>query len=122
MRYMMLVKVTESNAGPTEELMRALGGLAQKRMASGHLLESGGLAGSSKGARMRLSKGAVAVFDGPFPETTEVLGGYAIMKADSRDEALSLGREFLQVHADVLGPSCEMELEVREMCEPMAEV
>ena len=115
MRFMMLVKMSEAVAPPSRELIEAIGALAQKRTASGHLLDSAGLARSSAGARIRLSKGKLAVFDGPFAETTEVFGGYAIMKAADRAEAIALGRELVQVHADVLGDGCEMELEIRQM-------
>jgi len=55
------------------------------------------------------------VIDGPFAETKELIGGYAILKADSREDAIELGKQFMKVHADVLGPSWEGELEVRPM-------
>ena len=51
--------------------------------------------------------------DGPFTEAKEVVGGYAIMKADSKAEAIEMGRRFMQLHADILGPHYEMELEIR---------
>ena len=81
----------------------------------------GGLTSSARGARIRLAAGRLTVFDGPFVETKELLGGYAILKAASKPEAIELGRRFMQIHADILGPGAEMELEIREMEGPPGE-
>ena len=95
--------------------MAAVGTLAQKQAQAGVLVEMGGLAPSAKGARIRLSGGQLAVTDGPFTESKELIGGFAVLRAASKAEAVALGREFVQVHADVLGPSASLELEIREM-------
>ena len=57
------------------------------------------------------------MIDGPFIESKEVIGGYAILRAGSLAEAIKMGEEFLQIHLDVLGPEYETDLEVREMSE-----
>jgi hypothetical protein len=53
--------------------------------------------------------------DGPFSEAKEVIGGYAILQARSKEEAIELGKSFMKAHADVLGPSYRGELEIRQM-------
>ena len=121
MRFMMLVKGDKSYEGgapPPPALMAAIGALGQEMVKSGHMLEMGGLAPSSAGALLNLEQGAIRVTDGPFAESKEVIGGYAIMRADSRAEAIELARRFLQVHADVLGRSYQGQVEVRQLFDP----
>jgi len=55
------------------------------------------------------------VLDGPFAETKELVGGFAILEAASKEEAIRLGKEFMQLHVDILGQSYE---EVRPMFDP----
>jgi hypothetical protein len=77
----------------------------------------GGLLPSSKGARVRVGGGKLTVTDGPFGEAKELIGGYAIFRVKSREEAIELGKGFMKLHADVLGPSYEGELEIRQMAD-----
>ena len=62
-----------------------------------------------------VSGGNLNVVDGPFAEAKEVIGGFGILKANSKAEAIELGKAFMQVHVDVLGPEYEGELEIRQM-------
>ena len=103
MRFISMVKTAESGP-PSPELMGAIGKLAQDTAQSGVLMELGGLLPSARGARMRLARGGIRVTDGPFTESKELVGGYAIFSVASKAEAIELGRRFLQVHADILGP------------------
>lgn len=119
MRFISMVKTAESGP-PSPELMGAIGKLAQELGQSGMLMEMGGLLPSVKGARMRLSRGGIRVTDGPFTESKELVGGYAIFNVASKADAIDLGRRFLQVHADILGPDYAMELEIRELFDPPA--
>jgi hypothetical protein len=119
MRYMMMVKAAE-DVPPSPELMAAVGKHAQEIAAAGILLEMGGLAPSAKGARITLANARLSVVDGPFTESKELIGGFAVLKAASKAEAIELGRRFMQIHADILGPSFAAELEIREMAEPPA--
>jgi hypothetical protein len=121
MRFMLIAMATrdaETGCTPKPELMAAIGKLTEDMTKSGTLLEMGGLAPTSKGARLRLSGGKVTVTDGPFTEAKEVIGGYAIVQVKSKAEAIELSRRFLQVHADVLGPSYQAESEVRQFFDP----
>lgn len=118
MRFMMMIRSDESapmSFVPTHELMDAIGKLSDEMTAAGVLLDTGGLLPSAKGARLDLAGGAITLTDGPFTETKELIGGYAILRAKSKEEAIQLGTQFLQVHADILGPSCQMIMEIRQM-------
>jgi hypothetical protein len=118
MRFMMIVKADESyEAGvpPSPDLMAAIGKLSAEMMASGVLLENGGLLPSAMGARINVEGGSLTVVDGPFAEAKELIGGYAVLEAGSKREAIELGRQFMQLHVDVLGPSYEGQLEIRQI-------
>src|SRR5262249_41646937 len=113
MRFMMLVKANkdfEAGAPPNPELMAAIARLADEATARGVMVAAGGLLPSSEGLRIRVAHGKMSMIDGPFAETKEVVGGYAIFDLKSKEEAIESGRRFMQIHADILGPSYEGEL------------
>jgi hypothetical protein len=112
---MNIVKGPDTDAPPSPELMEAIEKLAQEMVQKGVMLDMGGLLPTATGARIRLSGGKLTVTDGPFTEAKEVVGGFAIMKADSKAEAVEMGRRFMQLHADILGPDYQLELEIRQM-------
>jgi hypothetical protein len=121
MRFMMIVKADkdyEAGKPPSQAMMEAVGKHAETMMKAGVLLDSGGLLPSRMGARILVGKGKMTVTDGPFAETKELIGGYAVLQADSKEEAIELGRQFMQIHIDVLGPGYEGELEIRQMFDP----
>ena len=121
MRFMMIVKADPSyEAGrPLDPaLLAAVGKFSEKMTKGGVLLQSGGLLPSLKGARVRVSVGKMSVTDGPFAETKELIGGFAILEVASKEEAIRLGKEFMQLHIDVLGQSYEGTLELRPMFDP----
>jgi hypothetical protein len=118
MRFMMMIKGDkdyEAGVPPSPALMAAIGKLTEEMAKAGVVVEGGGLLPSSQGALVRLAGGKLTVIDGPFSEAKEVIGGYAVLKAKSKAEAIELGKSFLQVHADVLGPSYQGQVEVRQM-------
>jgi hypothetical protein len=87
--------------GPAPEHMADMGKLIEEGMTAGWLLETGAMLPLAKGgARVRKAGGDVAVLDGPFAEAKEVIAGYAIISAGSRDEAIGLVRKFLKVAGD----------------------
>jgi len=121
MRFMMIVKADpsyEAGGPPNPALLAAIGKLREEMTNTGVLLQSGGLLPSSKGARVRASGGKMTVTDGPFAETKELVGGFAILEAGSKDEAIRLGKKFMQVHVDVLGQAYDGTLEIRPMFDP----
>ena len=98
MRFMMLYKPgSESDAPPTQEELAAMGQFIEKMAKSGVLIATDGLQPSSKGARVRISDGKFTVVDGPFTETKELIAGYAIVQARSKQEAIELAKQFLEV-------------------------
>ena len=118
MRFMMIVKATkEFEAGEpfNQELIDAIGQYSQELTKNGVMLATGGLMPSSSGARIRVSGQKLFVTDGPFAETRELIGGFAIMNVESREAAIEMGRSFMQLHADILGPTYQGELEIRQM-------
>jgi hypothetical protein len=118
MRYMTMVKADEgfeAGAPPSPALMEAIGTLSEELARAGVLLQVGGLLPSASGFRLHARDGRITATDGPFTEAKELIGGFAIMEAASREEALEHARRFLQVHVEVLGPDYRGEVEVRPM-------
>ena len=77
-----------------------MGKLVEEGMKAGFLLAVEGCMPSANGARVRLSNGKVSVTDGPFIESKEVIGGLAILQADSKAAAIELVRQFLNAAGD----------------------
>jgi hypothetical protein len=84
-----------------------MGKLIEEGMKAGNLLAVEGCMPSATGARVRLSNGKVTVTDGPFTEAKEVIGGLAILQANSKEEAVKLVRDFLGVAGD---GECELRM------------
>jgi len=98
MRFMSLYKPgKESDAPPTQQEMADMGRLIEEMTKAGVLIATDGLQPSSKGARVRISGGKFTVTDGPFIETKELIAGYAILEAKSKEEAIDLAKRFLEV-------------------------
>jgi len=113
MRFLSIVKSSESQKAP-QALIDAMAKLTEESIRNGSVIQTGGLGPSSKGARLRVSKGKLTVIDGPFTEAKEVLGGYAVLQAKSREEALENARIFMELHRRHW-PEWEGECEVREI-------
>jgi hypothetical protein len=113
MRFMMIVKSAERSGPPPKALMDAIAKLAEEATKAGQMIESGGLASTATGARVRLSGGKVTVTDGPFTEAKEVFGGYAVFELKSKQEAVEAAVGFMELHKQ-LWPEWEGETEVRQ--------
>lgn len=100
MRYLSIFRAVERNRPPTEAEMAAMGALIERFARSGHLLSTEGCLPSALGFRVRRDSGKTAVTDGPFTEAKEVIGGFAILNADSKEEAIHLANQFLDVAGD----------------------
>jgi hypothetical protein len=95
---MMLYKPgRESDTPPTQQEMADMGQLIEEMTKAGVLIATDGLQASSKGARVRISDGKFVVTDGPFTETKELVAGFAIVEAKSKQEAIELAKRFLSV-------------------------
>src|SRR5271169_3707400 len=98
MRFMMIVKHAENSGVPPKELMDAIASLSDEAVKAGTLLGSGGLAPTAQSTRVRVSSGKVTVTDGPFTETKEVVGGYALFELKSKEEAIEGAVHFMELH------------------------
>jgi hypothetical protein len=93
-------KDMEAGVPPTKQQMAEMGAFIGEMAKAGVLLLTDGLLPSSKGARVRLAGGKVAVTDGPFTETKELIAGFAIVQVKSKAEAIELAKRFLKVAGD----------------------
>ena len=119
MKYLTFIRHSESyrQSGPPAALMEAMGTFVEKALKDGKLVDTGGLLPSKDGVRVRLAKGKISVTDGPFTESKEVIGGWAILKADSKADAIRIATEFMELHRKHW-PEFEGESEVRPMFDP----
>jgi hypothetical protein len=101
MKFLCLYKSAKpEGTPPTEKEMAEMGKLIEAWMKSGRLLATEGCLPSALGARIRMSDGKFNVVDGPFTESKEVVGGFALIRAASKEEAIEFVKEFLKVAGD----------------------
>ena len=114
MKYLMLIKHDERyRSQPIPQgLLDAMGTFVGGKMKSGVITDTNGLKPTAEGFRVRTSGGKLKVTDGPFAETKELVGGYAIAEVKSREEALDLARQFMELHR-IHWPEFEADCEVR---------
>lgn len=118
MRFLSMIRINENTGQvPSERLMTDMGKLMEEMTQAGVLLDTAGLRPTSDGVRVKLRGGKVSTVDGPFTETKEVIGGYAIVEAKSKEDAVELAKRFLLVHGD----EWEIDCEVRQLEEPGSE-
>jgi hypothetical protein len=114
MRFLSMIRIDESSdLQPSEQLMADMGKLMEEMTQAGVMIDTAGLRPTSEGVRVRLSRGELSTIDGPFAESKEVIGGYALIEAKSKQEAIEWTKRFLLVHGD----EWEFECEVRQLDE-----
>ena len=113
MRFLSIYKAKETNVPPSPEHMASMGKLIEEEMKAGVLVGTEGCLPSAKGARVRVADGKFTVTDGPFTESKELVGGFALLEVKSKDEAIAAIKRFL----DVVG---EGECELRQLYEAPA--
>lgn len=111
MRFLSIYTTKERSTPPTPEEMAAMGKLIEEGMKKGWLLGTEGCLPTALGAKVRRAGSKIEVTDGPFTEAKEVVGGFALLKANSKEEAIELARQFLKVAGDG-------ECELRQLYEP----
>ena len=115
MRFLSMIRLQENTGQvPSERLMADMGKLMEEMTRTGQLVSTAGLRPTSEGVRVRLRNGRLSTVDGPFTETKEVIGGYAVLEAKSKAEAIELTQRFLKVH----GEDWDIECEVRQLDGP----
>ncbi len=102
-RYLSMIRIDEQSVpagGPSPELAERMGALLEEITKAGVMLDTAGLTPTSEGTRVTWSGGKLSYTDGPFTESKEVVGGYAILQAKDKAEALEWTKRFLQTHED----------------------
>lgn len=120
MQFLMLIRISNDNdyeAGkpPPAALEAAMGDLIREWTQAKAMVLAAGLEPPSQGARVRSSGGKVTVTDGPFSETKEVIGGFFLLEANDRTEAVRMTERFVEVHRQVLGDDFVLECELRQV-------
>lgn len=105
MRFLSVYKTAETNTPPGAEHVARMQALIEEGMKSGWLIATEGCLPSALGARVRRSGGKTTVTDGPFTESKELIAGFAILEAASKQEAIELTHRFLEVAG---GGECEL--------------
>jgi hypothetical protein len=100
MRFLSIYKTAETGVPPTAEHMAEMGKFCEESAKAGVLLATEGCLPSAMGARVRLSSGKLAVTDGPFTESKELIAGFALLEVKSKEEAIELTKRFLKLAGD----------------------
>src|SRR5262249_34671020 len=115
MRFLSMIRINEnSGLQPSAKLMQDMGQLMDEMTREGALVRTAGLRPTKEGVRIRQRGGQLSTVDGPFTETKEVIGGYAILEAPTMQAAIELTKRFLHVHGD----EWDIECEVRQLGSP----
>jgi len=102
MKFLMTYE-SSSKVPPTPAQLAAIGKFSQEMEATGNLLMTGGLQRPSKGTRVQLAGGKFTITDGPYAETKELIDGFALIEAKSREEALELAQRFMSIAGEGTG-------------------
>jgi hypothetical protein len=116
MRFMVMVKgneTTEAGVLPTEQQLAEMGKYNEELAKAGVLLAGDGLHPSSKGARVKFSGNKRTVIDGPFAEAKELIAGYWLIQAKSKEEAI----EWVKRCPNPMREGEEGEIEIRQVFE-----
>jgi hypothetical protein len=103
MKFLMTYQQNPDAPPPTPEKMAAIGALSERNIKAGVIVMTGGLVRPTRGVQIRCEQGKVSVTDGPFAETKELIDGFALVEVASRDEAIKIASEFMQVAGDGTG-------------------
>ena len=109
MRFLSMIRINETTGQvPSERLMNDMGKLMDEMIREGSLIRTAGLRPSKEGVRIRSNRGKLSTTEGPFTETKEVIGGFAVLEAKDMKEAIALTERFLKVHGDEWNLECEV--------------
>jgi len=114
MPFLSIIKTAENQGPPPAALLEAMDKFVAQELKDRAVLQTGGLAPSAAGFKIRMKGGKLIVTDGPFTEAKEVVGGYAVLAAATRQDALAAARRFMDLHVRHW-PAWEGECEVREV-------
>jgi hypothetical protein len=119
MKYLCFIKHAESyrNAAPPAGFMEAMTKFMHGYKETGALVDTGGLGASKDTTRVRLADGVLTVTDGPFTETKEIVGGWAILQGKTKADVLRVATAFMELHR-AHWPGFEGESELHLMLAP----
>ncbi|WP_419995655.1 YciI family protein [Streptomyces boninensis] len=109
-RFLTMIKLDEQEftGPPSDDIIAEMTKLLDEMRQSGVLLDDSGLKSTAESQRVHLSGGKTTTTDGPFTETKEMVGGYLMLQAKDREEAVEWARRFLLVHGDQWNITCEV--------------
>ncbi|GAA1906041.1 YciI family protein [Streptantibioticus ferralitis] len=110
-RYLTMIRIDEQNhpaESASPEFGERMGALLDEVTKAGVMLDTAGLTPTSEGTRVTWSGGKLSYTDGPFIESKEVIGGYAILQAKDKAEALEWTRRFLEIHDEHMTVTAEV--------------
>ena len=114
MRFLCLYKPAKAEGTPPSDAeMATMGKLIEDSFKSGSLLATEGCMPSALGARIRMTDGKFKVTDGPFTEAKELVGGFALIQAKSKQDAIEFTKSFMKIAGDG-------EVEIRQVFEQPA--
>ncbi len=100
MKFLMTYQQNPNLPPPTPEQMAKIGAFTEKNMKNGVVKMTGGLVRPTRGIQIKCEKGKVSVTDGPFAETKELIDGFALVEVASREEAIRVASEFMELAGD----------------------
>ncbi|MYW00537.1 YciI family protein [Streptomyces sp. SID3343] len=114
-RFLTVIRIDENTPADDRDpgFDARMGALFEEITKAGVMLDTAALAPTAEGTRLTWSGGRMSVVDGPFTETKEVIGGYSIVQAKDKAEAVAWAERFLRVHSDDVSITAE----VREIAE-----
>ena len=114
MKFLMMIKYVERTppVRPPQSMQDAMGKFVTEGFTKGWLKDTAGLKPTRDALRIRSKGGKLSVIDGPFTESKEIVGGYAIVETRTREEALEIANRFMELHRIHI-PEFECESEIR---------
>ncbi|HEX4468003.1 MAG TPA: YciI family protein [Gemmatimonadaceae bacterium] len=100
MRYLSIWKAAETNVPPSPDEIMKMGELIEDMTKKGELIATEGCLPSALGARVRKSGNKVTITDGPFTESKELIAGFALLEAESKEAAIEMCKRFMDVAGD----------------------
>ena len=100
MRFLSIWKAVETNTPPSADQIGSMGQLIEEMTKSGELIATEGCLPSALGARVRKAGKRLTVTDGPFTESKELIAGFALLEARSKEHAVEMCKRFMDVAGD----------------------
>jgi hypothetical protein len=100
MKFLMTYQGDPNAGPPSPEKLQALGKYTEENMKSGVVILTGGIIRAGKGTKVKQASEKFTFTDGPFAETKELIDGFAIVNAASKEDAIAIARSFMKIAGD----------------------